>query len=142
MEWLGRVIKLLILTWPSANVFDIAMTLTENSRKRQRACDDDGCDFMPISKRINNLRIRANGCDSGVDDTDEQTCSSAGSSESGAARAPHQGCGSMGSPADNPHYYQINCLLHEVHLARQQRLLSASHQQCPSEHCPGPSTLR
>ncbi|CAN8030945.1 unnamed protein product [Ixodes persulcatus] len=112
------------------------MTLTENSRKRQRTCEEDGCDFMPISKRINSLRIRVNGNEAGQEDND--TSSSAGSSaDNAAAGSSHLNRPSILNSSENPHYHQINCLLYEAHMERQQRLVS--QLQRPSEHCPGPS---
>lgn len=33
--------------------------MTQSSRKRSRSCDEEGCEFMPISKRINKLHIRS-----------------------------------------------------------------------------------
>ncbi|GAB6032644.1 hypothetical protein CHUAL_011522 [Chamberlinius hualienensis] len=35
--------------------------MTNTSRKRSRSCDHDVCEFLPISKRINNIHIRSNG---------------------------------------------------------------------------------
>uniref|UniRef100_G3MLN9 Uncharacterized protein n=1 Tax=Amblyomma maculatum TaxID=34609 RepID=G3MLN9_AMBMU len=109
------------------------MTLTDGSRKRQRSCDDEGCEFMPISKKINNLRIQASSSDT----VDEDTSSSAGSC---ADRAPPSlGPVVVANGIENSHYGVINRLLYEAHLQRQQRMLSTSRHI--SEHCPGPSQL-
>ncbi|KAH7944568.1 uncharacterized protein LOC119399525 isoform X2 [Rhipicephalus sanguineus] len=107
------------------------MTLTEGSRKRPRPCNDESCEFMPISKKINNLRIRVNSHDT----VDEDTSSSGGSCPDHAQLASM-----VANGIDNPHYGAINRLLYEAHMQRQQRLLGASHQRLP-EHCPGPSQL-
>uniref|UniRef100_A0A131XM07 Uncharacterized protein n=1 Tax=Hyalomma excavatum TaxID=257692 RepID=A0A131XM07_9ACAR len=101
------------------------MTLTEGSRKRPRPCNDESCEFMPISKKINNLRIRVNSHDTVDDDTNSSGGSCPDHASNGAA---------------NPHYGAINRLLYEAHMQRQQRILGASHQRLP-EHCPGPSQL-
>ncbi|KAH7949327.1 hypothetical protein HPB49_007799 [Dermacentor silvarum] len=108
------------------------MTLTEGSRKRPRPCNDESCEFMPISKKINNLRIRVNSHDT----VDEDTSSSGGSCPD---HAPLAHMVSNGGD-NNPHYGAINRLLFEAHMQRQQRILGASHQRLP-EHCPGPSQL-
>lgn len=107
-------------------------------RKRQRSCEDD--EFMPISKKINNLRIQANPNEGADDDTS----SSVGS-------CPDPGVG-LQHPAemngtDNPHYGIINRLLYEAHMQRQQRMLvtNGCHQQqqhphshSSTNHCPPP----
>lgn len=103
----------------------------EMSRKRPHPCNDESCEFMPISKKINNLRIRVNSHDT----VDEDTSSSGGSCPDHAPLASM-----LSNGVDNPHYGAINRLLYEAHMQRQQRLLSASHQRHP-EHCPGPSRL-
>uniref|UniRef100_A0A0K8RLA3 Putative transcription factor protein n=1 Tax=Ixodes ricinus TaxID=34613 RepID=A0A0K8RLA3_IXORI len=91
---------------------------------------------MPISKRINSLRIRVNGNEAGQEDND--TSSSAGSSaDNVAAGSSRLNRPSVLNSSENPHYHQINCLLYEAHMERQQRLVS--QLQRPSEHCPGPS---
>ncbi|CAN8003316.1 unnamed protein product, partial [Ixodes hexagonus] len=109
-------------------------------RKRQRTCEEDaGCEFMPISKRINSLRIRVNGNEPGQEDND--TSSSAGSSaDNAAAGSSRLNRHSILNPSENPHYHQINCVLYEAHMERQQRLMSPV-QSRPSEHCPGPSQI-
>uniref|UniRef100_A0A2R5LDE8 Uncharacterized protein n=1 Tax=Ornithodoros turicata TaxID=34597 RepID=A0A2R5LDE8_9ACAR len=92
------------------------MTLTDGSRKRTRACEDEGCEFMPISKRINNLKIRSSG---------SEECSPVHHHEgasSSSASSPH---GSDSSPTENP-YCHINRVLYEAHLARQQRMTQSS----------------
>lgn len=121
------------------------MTLTDGARKRQRSCEDD--EFMPISKKINNLRIQANS----NEPADEDTSSSVGSCpDPGLGVPPHPG--DMNG-ADNPHYGAINRLLYEAHLQRQQRMLVSNgclHQQQQQQHSnhsnhhcppPGPSQL-
>ncbi|KAK8771000.1 hypothetical protein V5799_025756 [Amblyomma americanum] len=125
------------------------MTLTDGSRKRPRSCDDESCEFMPISKKINNLRIHP--CvTSGLADrsaqalqqkrassnetVDDDTSSSGGSCPDRTPLVPV-----VTNGIDNPHYGVINRLLYEAHMQRQQRMLNTSRHL--PEHCPGPSQL-
>uniref|UniRef100_A0A0C9S055 Uncharacterized protein n=1 Tax=Amblyomma americanum TaxID=6943 RepID=A0A0C9S055_AMBAM len=106
------------------------MTLTDGSRKRPRSCDDESCEFMPISKKINNLRIQA----SSNETVDDDTSSSGGSCPDRTPLVPV-----VTNGIDNPHYGVINRLLYEAHMQRQQRMLNTSRHL--PEHCPGPSQL-
>lgn len=110
------------------------MTLTDGARKRQRSCEDD--EFMPISKKINNLRIQANSSEPADDDT---------SSSVGSCPDPGLGLQQHGemNGTDNPHYGAINRLLYEAHMQRQQRMLVPNGCHPHPNHCspPGPSQL-
>ncbi|XP_054707699.1 uncharacterized protein LOC129217425 [Uloborus diversus] len=113
-----------------------------NGRKRPRSCEEDSCELMPISKRINDLHIRSCCPDS-----------SSMLTESMPEMQPHNRCArdaqgiNFASTADmhrqnslpkdnmlhcvytpelslteNPYYYHANEILYQAHLQRQQRL--------------------
>lgn len=75
---------------------------------------------MPISKRINNLKIRSS--------SNEQCCQADHSEASsfGSVATSGQGPDPVSNAADNSHYLHINRLLYEAHLARQQRMTQQS----------------
>ncbi|OWR43393.1 uncharacterized protein LOC116773248 [Danaus plexippus] len=102
--------------------------MTEN-RKRSR--EDDACEFMPLSKRINNLHINNNinavssqSSDSshsnGITDVMDNGTSSSSDSERRPSYDP-------GINSTDSRYYYENKLLFELHLERIQR----SGQQFP-----------
>ncbi|XP_076309684.1 uncharacterized protein LOC143224985 [Tachypleus tridentatus] len=142
------------------------MTFTSSvSRKRSRNCQEEGCEFMPISKRINNLHIRSQQAleQRNVEHLQASSSSNptAGPSTSNdyvsganvcfqhAAKNStdpkdtiEYGCSApilingvtivktfnepMYRPelsaSENPHYYNINCILFQAHQQRIQRL--------------------
>lgn len=88
---------------------------------RKRSRDDEACEFMPLSKRINNLHINNN-----------LACSSAGtnvaSSSSHEMQSSHHCPNDLRRPSYDPGvnssqspYYNDNKLLFELHLERIQR---------------------
>lgn len=96
------------------------------SRKRSR--EDDTCEFMPLSKRINNLHINNNLASASVSQTQEanmvnninlESGISSPSSSSDSERRPSYDPGI--SSAESKYYYE-NKLLFELHLERTQRL--------------------
>lgn len=151
-----------------------------SNRKRSRACEDESCEFTPISKRINNLHIRSGMIQSDEESPDEncnellhsqhcdchQFMSTVGPSlphvqiiqpttssnvsnliENNSSNSCIQGTSSLNnrSPVEclvpnnlvynpelseitNPHYYQINSLLFNLHLCRLQRLGKPSNE--------------
>ncbi|KAI5651936.1 hypothetical protein NE865_00273 [Phthorimaea operculella] len=98
--------------------------MTENNRKRSR--EDDSCEFMPLSKRINNLHINnnlANSSGQGQDTSQHNQINgengiSTSNSPSESERRPSYDPG-VGSSQSN--YYYDNKLLFELHLERIQR---------------------
>ncbi|XP_013169104.1 PREDICTED: uncharacterized protein LOC106118885 [Papilio xuthus] len=109
----------------------IFSNMTEN-RKRTR--EDDTCEFMPLSKRINNLHINNNL-------TSQPILQSADPSHINGIRAEENGISSQnpnhnsdstptydpGVTSSQSRYYYENKLLFELHLERIQR----SGQQFP-----------
>ncbi|CAG9786312.1 unnamed protein product [Diatraea saccharalis] len=104
--------------------------MTEN-RKRSR--EDDTCEFMPLSKRINNLHINnnlgttslpQNTNSSQVNGINMESGISSPSSSSDSDRRPSYDPGINSSQSN---YYYDNKLLFELHLERIQR----SGQQYP-----------
>ncbi|XP_026317675.1 uncharacterized protein LOC113228543 [Hyposmocoma kahamanoa] len=100
-------------------------TMTENNRKRSR--EDDTCEFMPLSKRINNLHINNNLGNrssahmpesSHVNGINTDNGISSPSSSSDSERRPSYDPGINSSQSS---YYYDNKLLFELHLERVQR---------------------
>ncbi|XP_047995630.1 uncharacterized protein LOC125233612 [Leguminivora glycinivorella] len=108
----------------------IFRNMTEN---RKRAREDDTCEFMPLSKRINNLHINNNLASTSTSQAQESNMAnninlengiSSPSSSSDSERRPSYDPGI--SAAQSSYYYE-NKLLFELHLERTQR----SGQQYP-----------
>ncbi|XP_061713752.1 uncharacterized protein LOC133522424 [Cydia pomonella] len=108
----------------------IFRNMTEN---RKRAREDDMCEFMPLSKRINNLHINNNLANTSTSQAQESNMAnninlengiSSPSSSSDSERRPSYDPGI--SAAQSSYYYE-NKLLFELHLERTQR----SGQQYP-----------
>ncbi|XP_030024975.1 uncharacterized protein LOC115443634 [Manduca sexta] len=107
----------------------IFQAMTEN-RKRSR--EDDMCEFMPLSKRINNLHIN-NNLASAVPSRNQETSqvngiiienATSSNSSTDSERRPSYDPGISSSQSS---YYYDNKLLFELHLERIQR----SGQQFP-----------
>ncbi|XP_052759358.1 uncharacterized protein LOC113512701 isoform X1 [Galleria mellonella] len=102
------------------------------SRKRSR--EDDACEFMPLSKRINNLHINNNLANTPVSQNQDHTRINGISTENGIA-SPHSSTTDCerrpsydpGVSSSESSYYYENKLLFELHLERIQR----SGQQFP-----------
>ncbi|XP_026752422.1 uncharacterized protein LOC113512701 isoform X2 [Galleria mellonella] len=109
----------------------IFRNMTEN-RKRSR--EDDACEFMPLSKRINNLHINNNLANTPVSQNQDHTRINGISTENGIA-SPHSSTTDCerrpsydpGVSSSESSYYYENKLLFELHLERIQR----SGQQFP-----------
>ncbi|XP_035228307.1 uncharacterized protein LOC118200444 [Stegodyphus dumicola] len=113
-----------------------------SSRKRPRSCEDDSCELMPISKRINDLHIRS--CfpesSSSIDDcmpemhprvrASREIVSGNYNISASEAHRPQVYKDSVLQPsyrpelsvAENPYYYHVNEMLYEAHIQRLQRL--------------------
>lgn len=105
------------------------------SRKRGR--DDEGSEFMPLSKRINNIHIEGNQENSPKQlesnwvnqnfvPSPNAISQDHGSSSSDGSNSNHSHY-SMEyrpelNPNDNPYYYENNKLLYNLHMERMQRL--------------------
>lgn len=117
------------------------------SRKRPRTCEDEACELMPISKRINDLHIRSGNLSDvnshhseHVPHIQPQPMYNGMSSGEQAAAAAINVNGHMTptslpavdyevchyapelSAVQNPYYYHINEVLFQAHLNRLQRL--------------------
>ncbi|VVC99226.1 unnamed protein product [Leptidea sinapis] len=99
---------------------------------RKRSRDDDACEFMPLSKRINNLHINNNLSSNFLSQTEvsqsncihiENCVPSPGSSTDSERRPSYD----PGLTSSQSKYYFNNKLLFELHLERIQR----SGQQFP-----------
>ncbi|XP_067128738.1 uncharacterized protein [Centruroides vittatus] len=110
--------------------------ISNESRKRPRTCEEEECDFMPISKRMNDLHIRSNHVSNQalvneVPSTMQCVCnSSLLSHQNGISNNTAIAMNCIYSPelnsSQNPYYYHINSVLFEAHLLRLQRL--SKHQ--------------
>ncbi|KAH9640120.1 hypothetical protein HF086_016051 [Spodoptera exigua] len=108
-----------------SNGTNINRTMTEN-RKRSR--EDDSCEFMPLSKRINNLHIN-NNLNTAVTQAQDASLSQAnGINTENGISSPSSSSGSERRPSYDPgmnsnqsSYYYDNKLLFELHLERIQR---------------------
>nr|XP_012214729.1 PREDICTED: uncharacterized protein LOC105667487 isoform X2 [Linepithema humile]XP_012214730.1 PREDICTED: uncharacterized protein LOC105667487 isoform X2 [Linepithema humile] len=121
---------------------DISMTRTD--RKRHRNVEEESSEFMPLSKRINNLHINGLSCglresmvESAVEsmETDWESghfISSPSCSEVSQNSSPRDNCGSSQSnftidyrpdldATENPFYYESNKLLFSLYMERMQR---------------------
>lgn len=108
------------------------------SRKRQRSCEDEACELMPISKRINDLHIRSGfperdssvaGSKIDIQASISQNSKSSSNvsmtdltKESFAKDHYHCTYEPELSVAENPYYYHVNEVLFEAHIQRLQRL--------------------
>ncbi|XP_018394013.1 PREDICTED: uncharacterized protein LOC108772869 [Cyphomyrmex costatus] len=117
--------------------------MTRTNRKRCRNIEEESSDFMPLSKRINNLHInglsglRENTVESTVEnmETDWESgnfMSSPSCSEISQNSSPRGSCGSSQSSftsdyrpdldaTENPFYYESNKLLFSLYMERMQR---------------------
>ncbi|CAH2106633.1 unnamed protein product [Euphydryas editha] len=100
------------------------INMTEN-RKRSR--EEDTCEFMPLSKRINNLHIHNNMASPSLSQSSDSSHSnglntdnpiSSSNSSSDKERSPNYDPGISSSES---RYYYENKLLFELHLERIQR---------------------
>ncbi|XP_004921959.1 uncharacterized protein LOC114253347 [Bombyx mandarina] len=128
----GKDYALNFMTCLNNNGQYLFQTMTEN-RKRSR--EDDTCEFMPLSKRINNLHINNGLVNTSASQSrdssqvnsiiiDNGISSPSSSSDSMDNRRPSYDPGINSSQSD---YYYNNKLLFELHLERIQR----SGQQFP-----------
>ncbi|XP_034830937.1 uncharacterized protein [Maniola hyperantus] len=99
---------------------------------RKRSREEDACEFMPLSKRINNLHIN-NNLTSPISQPSDSSQNSAIATENGIS-SPSPLSDSERRPSYDPginssdsRYYYENKLLFELHLERIQR----SGQQFP-----------
>ncbi|XP_028163139.1 uncharacterized protein LOC135074922 [Ostrinia nubilalis] len=105
--------------------------MTEN-RKRSR--EDDTCEFMPLSKRINNLHINNNLSSTSVVSQNHNSSQVNGINGEAGMSSPSSSSDSDRRPSYDPgvsssqsSYFYENKLLFELHLERIQR----SGQQFP-----------
>ncbi|XP_023943704.2 uncharacterized protein LOC112049884 [Bicyclus anynana] len=119
-------------TYIEGNGHFIIRNMTEN-RKRSR--EEDSCEFMPLSKRINNLHINNNLTSTSLSQSSDSSHSqsSAIATENGIS-SPSSLSDSERRPSYDPginssesRYFYENKLLFELHLERIQR----SGQQFP-----------
>ncbi|XP_068632139.1 uncharacterized protein [Battus philenor] len=103
----------------------IFRTMTEN-RKRSR--EDDACEFMPLSKRINNLHINNNLTSPPNPQSPEHThINGLNTEENGISNQPaiqnsdRRPSYDPGVSSSQSRYYYENKLLFELHLERIQR---------------------
>lgn len=107
--------------------------MTHCSRKRQRSCEDESCELMPISKRINDLHIRSGLPESSIVDNGSEAQSSSQNNcnnvcmadlnkESYVKHNCHYDYKPELSVAENPYYYHVNEILYEAHVQRLQRI--------------------
>ncbi|XP_050309027.1 uncharacterized protein LOC126745297 [Anthonomus grandis grandis] len=94
--------------------------MTQN-RKRCRSFQDE-TEFMPLSKRINNLHINNMMTESGCAEWSQNRISD---SPTGSEQSSEYNYSSQYSPdlneSQNPHYFNINKLLYEMYLERMNR---------------------
>ncbi|XP_021193430.1 uncharacterized protein LOC110378475 [Helicoverpa armigera] len=121
----GRIANLNWNTCIGSNGNNIFRTMTEN-RKRSR--EDDSCEFMPLSKRINNLHINNNLNTTGSQSQDSSHSQINGINTENGISSPSSSSGSERRPSYDPgmnssqsSYYYDNKLLFELHLERMQR---------------------
>ncbi|CAK1547022.1 unnamed protein product [Leptosia nina] len=96
------------------------------SENRKRLREDEACEFMPLSKRINNLHINNNLTNSNIiSQTEssqslyvESSCIPSPGSSTDSDRRPSYDPGLSSSQSS---YYYDNKLLFELHLERIQR---------------------
>ncbi|XP_077257077.1 uncharacterized protein LOC143894571 [Temnothorax americanus] len=113
--------------------------MTRTNRKRRRNVEEESSEFMPLSKRINNLHI--NGLNTAAGNTVESMetdwesgtfASSPSCSEVSQNSSPRGSCGSSQSnftsdyrpdlgATENPFYYESNKLLFSLYVERVQR---------------------
>ncbi|KAL0841012.1 hypothetical protein ABMA28_014785 [Loxostege sticticalis] len=105
--------------------------MTEN-RKRSR--EDDSCEFMPLSKRINNLHINNNLAATSASSQNHDSSQANGINGEAGISSPSSSSDSDRRPSYDPgvnssqsNYFYENKLLFELHLERIQR----SGQQFP-----------
>ncbi|XP_011703769.1 PREDICTED: uncharacterized protein LOC105459442 [Wasmannia auropunctata] len=113
--------------------------MTRTNRKRRRNIEEESSDFMPLSKRINNLHInglsglRENTVESMETDWESGNfMSSPSCSEVSQNSSPRDSCASNQSnftndyrpdldATENPFYYESNKLLFSLYMERIQR---------------------
>ncbi|XP_011173216.1 uncharacterized protein LOC105205532 [Solenopsis invicta] len=117
--------------------------MTRTNRKRRRNIEEESSEFMPLSKRINNLHInglsglRENAMESTMEsmETDWESGNfmlSPSCSEVSQNSSPGGSCGSNQSnftsdyrpdldATENPFYYESNKLLFSLYMERMQR---------------------
>ncbi|CAL7940270.1 uncharacterized protein LOC143422453 [Xylocopa sonorina] len=113
--------------------------MTRANRKRGRDAEEESSEFMPLSKRINNLHINGlSGMQENVtENMDTDCCSrsfmpSPNYSELSQGSPLYDGCSSSQSSytaeykpdldaAENPFYYESNKLLFSLYMERIQR---------------------
>ncbi|XP_059053092.1 uncharacterized protein LOC131847530 [Achroia grisella] len=108
--------------------------MTENSSNRKRSREDDACEFMPLSKRINNLHINNNLANTPVSQNQDSIRINGVNTENGVVSSHTSTSDCERRPTYDPgvsstdsNYYYENKLLFELHLERIQR----SGQQFP-----------
>ncbi|XP_011873586.1 PREDICTED: uncharacterized protein LOC105565200 [Vollenhovia emeryi] len=117
--------------------------MTRTNRKRRRNMEEESSEFMPLSKRINNLHINGLSglCESTVENTVESMETdwesgmfmlSPSCSEASQNSSPSGSCGSSQTnltsdyrpdldATENPFYYESNKLLFSLYMERMQR---------------------
>ncbi|GFS40968.1 uncharacterized protein NPIL_353591 [Nephila pilipes] len=114
--------------------------MTHCSRKRPRPCDEDCCELMPISKRINDLHIRSGFPESStsLNEIPEMHPRIQTPREilngnlympdlhrhNVRTKDPNASCNYNPelNAVQNPYYYHMNGVLYEAHIQRMQRL--------------------
>ncbi|KAJ8678699.1 hypothetical protein QAD02_014486 [Eretmocerus hayati] len=114
--------------------------MTQANRKRGRDMDEENGEFMPLSKRINNLHLNNfSGVQEGSPErfdpkwNNQNFAPSPNHSEPSQGSSSSDGYSSSYSPcmieyrpdlsaSDNPHYYENNKLLYNLHMERLQRV--------------------
>ncbi|XP_045448456.1 uncharacterized protein LOC123656884 [Melitaea cinxia] len=99
--------------------------MTEN-RKRSR--EEDTCEFMPLSKRINNLHINNNMASPSLSQSSDSSHSNGVNIDNSNISTPNSSSDTERNPNYDPgisssesRYYYENKLLFELHLERIQR---------------------
>lgn len=113
--------------------------MTRSNRKRGRDAEEESSEFMPLSKRINNLRINSlSGMQECMSETMDTDCSGRGFmpspnySDLSQGSPLYDGCSSSQSSYtteykpdldanENPFYYESNKLLFSLYMERVQR---------------------
>nr|XP_026490829.1 uncharacterized protein LOC113396953 [Vanessa tameamea] len=120
----GKDTRLNWNTYIGSNGHFMLSDMTEN-RKRSR--EDDTCEFMPLSKRINNLHINNNLNSPSLSQSSDSSQSN-GINSDNAISSPSPTSDRERSPNYDPginssdsRYYYENKLLFELHLERIQR---------------------
>ncbi|KAG8041375.1 hypothetical protein G9C98_002363 [Cotesia typhae] len=99
--------------------------MTHSSRKRLRSMEDESSEFMPLSKRINNLHLNGfpgipENYTSSSNDSEPSTSSSSGNKHPVQNNFASDYRPDLNAN-DNPHYYESNKLLYTLSMERMHR---------------------